>query len=175
DVVNGGPPDAAIRPNQILAVSLRHSMLSRERAASVVATVERELLTPVGLRSLSPADPRYLGRYEGDQRSRDAAYHQGTVWPWLLGPFFEAYLKINEFDAASRQRVSDWMKAWETELESGGLGQISEIYDGDAPHRPVGCTAQAWSVAELLRIQALLATTNESAAKPSARTLATTS
>ena len=93
DVVEDGLPDRSIRPNQIFAVSLHHSMLSADRARAVVETLERELLTPVGLRTLSPADPRYRGTYQGDQRNRDSAYHQGTVWPWLLGPFISAYVK----------------------------------------------------------------------------------
>src|SRR6185369_10198066 len=95
DVVNGGPPDASIRPNQIFAVSLPHSMLSAERAKLVVATVQQHLLTPYGLRSLAPSDPQYKGRYTGDPLNRDGAYHQGTVWPWLMGPFITAYTKVN--------------------------------------------------------------------------------
>ena len=95
DVVNGGPPDASIRPNQIFAVSLPHSMLSSERAKQVVSIVQQHLLTPYGLRSLAPSDPQYRGRYTGDGGSRDGAYHQGTVWPWLMGPFITAYIKVN--------------------------------------------------------------------------------
>ena len=96
DVIENGTADASIRPNQIFAVSLHYSMLPKDRALAVVATVERELLTPVGLRTLAPSDPRYRPRYEGDQRSRDSAYHQGTVWPWLLGPFITAYLRVHD-------------------------------------------------------------------------------
>jgi predicted glycogen debranching enzyme len=138
DVVNGDTPDAAIRPNQIFAVSLPHTMLDDARAKQVVAVVERELLTPFGLRSLSPRDPQYRGRYEGGVVSRDSAYHQGTVWPWLLGPFITASMKVNK-------QAGDWLAAFR------GLAQIPEVYDGDAPHRQGGCFAQAWSVAELLR------------------------
>ncbi|HEU4414993.1 MAG TPA: amylo-alpha-1,6-glucosidase [Candidatus Angelobacter sp.] len=151
DVVNSGAADASIRPNQILAVSLHHSMLAPERARAVVKTVERELLTPVGLRTLSPSDPRYRPRYEGDQRSRDSAYHQGTVWPWLLGPYVSAYVRVNGRTAEARARARELLRGLEQHLTEAGLGQISEIFDGDAPHQPRGCFAQAWSVAEVLR------------------------
>jgi glycogen debranching enzyme len=151
DVINGGPPDPSIRPNQIFAVSLHHSMLSPERANAVVRTVERELLTQVGLRSLSPSDPRYMGRYEGDQYHRDSAYHQGTVWPWLLGPFVTAYVRVNGGTPQARERALDLLRPLGEHLVGAGVGQIAEIFDGDPPHRPRGCFAQAWSVAELLR------------------------
>jgi predicted glycogen debranching enzyme len=151
DVVDGGQPDAAIRPNQIFAVSLYHSMLSGERARGVVETVERELLTPVGLRSLAVGDPHYRPRYEGDQYSRDSAYHQGTVWPWLLGPFIAAYVRVNGGRGAIREYAHSLVQGLEAHLSEAGLGQISEIFDADAPYRPRGCYAQAWSVAELLR------------------------
>ena len=151
DVVNGGPPDASIRPNQIFAVSLRHTMLSPDRAQQVVEVVQRELLTPYGLRTLSPCDPRYIGRYAGDPRSRDGAYHQGTVWPWLIGPFITAYVKVNGGSGTARAQAAEWLQPLRSHLSDAGLGQISEIFDGDPPHRPVGCFAQAWSVAEVLR------------------------
>ena len=151
DVIDNGLPDGSIRPNQIFAVSLHYSMLSAERARAVVDTVERELLTPVGLRTLSPADARYRGTYQGDQRSRDSAYHQGTVWPWLLGPFVSAYVKVNGGSEQSRSRANELLRGMEKHLTEAGLGQISEIFDGDAPHQPRGCFAQAWSVAEVLR------------------------
>jgi predicted glycogen debranching enzyme len=151
DVVNGGPADASIRPNQILAVSLKHSMLSPERAAAVVQVVARELLTPYGLRTLSPNDPRYIGRYGGDQHARDSAYHQGTVWPWFLGPFLSAYVSVNGGTAEARSQAAKWLEPFRRHLREGGLSQLSEILDGDAPYRPQGCIAQAWSVAELLR------------------------
>jgi len=151
DVVNGGAPDASIRPNQILAVSLKHSMLSPERAAAVVEAVARELLTPYGLRTLSPSDPRYIGHYGGDQHARDSAYHQGTVWPWLLGPFLSAYIRVNGGTAEARLQAAKWLEPFRMHLREAGLGQVSEILDGDLPHRPRGCIAQAWSVAELLR------------------------
>jgi predicted glycogen debranching enzyme len=151
DVVDNGVPDASLRPNQIMAVSLHHSMLSQDRARAVVEIVERELLTPVGLRTLSPSDPRYRPRYEGDQTSRDSAYHQGTVWPWLLGPFVTAYVRVNGGTAEARERAHEMLRGVEEYLREVGLGQISEICDGDAPHLTRGCFAQAWSVAEILR------------------------
>ena len=151
DVANGAPPDAAIRPNQIFAVSLPHSMLSPERAKQVVDIVQRHLLTPYGLRSLAPSDPQYRGRYTGDGRSRDGAYHQGTVWPWLMGPFITAYLKLNGRSEAALRQAQQWLTPLKQHLSEAGLGHISEIFEGDAPHRPVGCVAQAWSVAEILR------------------------
>lgn len=150
DVVDDAP-DASIRPNQIFAVSLPHSMLSMDRAKAVTEKVERELLTPVGLRTLAASDPKYIGRYGGDQRSRDAAYHQGTVWPWLLGPFVRAYLKVNANSAAARAQAKKWLQPFAERLSEAGLGTIPEIFDGDPPHRPCGCIAQAWSVAEILR------------------------
>jgi predicted glycogen debranching enzyme len=151
DVVNGGPPDASIRPNQIFAVSLPHSMLSPERANRVVEVVKEHLLTPYGLRSLAPSDSRYRGRYTGDGASRDGAYHQGTVWPWLMGPFITAYVKVNAGSESARRQAEVWLAPLKDHLTDAGLGHISEIFEGDAPHRPVGCIAQAWSVAELLR------------------------
>jgi glycogen debranching enzyme len=151
DVVNAGPPDASIRPNQIFAVSLPFSMLRPERARLVVEIVQKHLLTPYGLRTLAPSDPQYRGRYTGDQNSRDGAYHQGTVWPWLMGPFITAYLKVNGGTPAARQQADTWLASLKDHLADAGLGHISEIFEGDYPHRPVGCFAQAWSVAEILR------------------------
>jgi predicted glycogen debranching enzyme len=151
DVVNGGAPDSSIRPNQILAVSLPHTMLSPERSRLVVEVAQKHLLTPFGLRSLAPSDPQYCGRYTGDPVSRDAAYHQGTVWPWLMGPFVTAYTKVHGGGKPARRQAQSWLSAFKNHLADSGLGQVSEIFDGDAPHRPVGCIAQAWSVAELLR------------------------
>jgi glycogen debranching enzyme len=129
-------------------VSLRHSMLPPEMAARVVNTVERELLTPYGLRTLARGDPNYRGRYEGDQRSRDEAYHQGSVWPWLMGPFVDAFLRTG----GARGQVKDWLAPFEEYMRDEGVGQVPEVFDGDAPHRSGGCVAQAWSVGELLRV-----------------------
>ncbi len=151
DVTNGAPPDASIRPNQILAVSLTHSMLSPERAKRVVEKVQEHLLTPYGLRSLAPTDPQYRGRYTGGPWERDGAYHQGTVWPWLMGPFLTAYIQVNGDSDAARLQAAEWLAPLKAHLADAGLGHISEIFDGDAPHRPCGCVAQAWSVAEVLR------------------------
>jgi predicted glycogen debranching enzyme len=151
DVVNGQEKDESIRPNQILAVSLHYGMLAPTKARSVVQVVERELLTPMGLRSLSPGDPQYCPRYEGDGASRDSAYHQGTVWPWLLGPFVTAYVKTRGRTPESREQARRWIEGFEQHLETAGLGQISEVADAEAPFAPKGCIAQAWSVAELLR------------------------
>ena len=126
-------------------------MLSPERARQVVSVVEQHLLTPYGLRSLAPSDSHYRGRYTGDGVSRDGAYHQGTVWPWLMGPFITAYIKINGGSEAARRQAELWLTPLKEHLSDAGLGHISEIFEGDAPHRPVGCIAQAWSVAEILR------------------------
>ena len=154
DVVNGGERDAAIRPNQVLAVSLRYTMLPADMAARVVAAVERHLLTPFGLRTLAPSDPRYRGRYEGDPGSRDGAYHQGTAWPWLLGPFLTAYMETHGRSAAARKQAREWAGALARYLDDEGVGQLPEVFDGDPPHRAGGCIAQAWTVGELLRVAA---------------------
>jgi len=151
DVIDGDTRDASIRPNQIFAVSLKHSMLSEEKAKSIVAVVERELLTPYGLRSLSPGDSQYRPSYRGDSLSRDGAYHQGTVWAWLMGPFINAYLKVNGGSEESREQAGRWLSGFQAHLSEAGLGQISEIFDAEPPHTPRGCIAQAWSVGEILR------------------------
>jgi predicted glycogen debranching enzyme len=152
DVVNGGPPDPSIRPNQIFAVSLPHSMLPRDRSRSVVEKVEEHLLTPFGLRTLAPSDPQYRGHYTGGPKERDGAYHQGTIWSWLLGPFITAYIKVNGGSEEARRRAQAWLSPLESHLAEAGLGHVSEIFEGDTPHRPCGCIAQAWSVAEILRV-----------------------
>jgi predicted glycogen debranching enzyme len=151
DVIDGAECDGAVRPNQIFAASLHYPILGAERTKSMLAVVERDLLTPVGLRTLSPLDSRYCPRYEGGVRERDGAYHQGTVWPWLMGPFISAYVKAHGRSEESRQQARSWFEAFSEHTRTAGLGQISEILDAEAPHRPRGCIAQAWSVAELLR------------------------
>ena len=151
DVVTDGPADPSIRPNQIFAVSLAHSMLAADRARRVVEKVQQHLLTPYGLRTLAPSDPQYQGQYSGGPTERDGAYHQGTVWPWLMGPFITAYVKVNGCSETARRQAAGWLAALEDHLTDGGLGHISEIFSGQAPHRPCGCIAQAWSVAEILR------------------------
>jgi len=150
DVVDNNSIDASIRPNQVIAVSLSNSMISTTRALSILNVVQRELLTPRGLRTLSPNDSKYIGEYKGDPPARDGAYHQGTVWPWLMGPFITAYNKTfgNE---AGREFANKWFAQFQEHLDEACLGQVSEIFDGDAPHTPRGCVAQAWSVSELLR------------------------
>jgi glycogen debranching enzyme len=148
DVVDGDMRDASIRPNQIFAVSLFHKMLPPEKAKAVVDTVARHLLTPYGLRTLAPSDPHYRGRYEGDPASRDSAYHQGTVWPWLIGPFVEAYRLVYG-------QAPDCLGELQRYATDEGCGQLPEVFDGDPPHRPGGCIAQAWSVAEMLRVARL--------------------
>jgi predicted glycogen debranching enzyme len=144
----GAPPDASVRPNQVIALSLGYTMVPPDRARYILDAVERELLTSVGLRTLSPRDSHYIGRYRGGPVERDSAYHQGTVWPWLLGPFITAYVRTH--GSAGRERAGSWLEAFR-DLTTAGLGTIGEIFDGDAPHFPRGCFAQAWSVAELLR------------------------
>lgn len=149
DVVDDGNRDASIRPNQIIAVSLPHSMIDPERAKKIVDKVEAELLTPVGLRSLSPRDPKYVPIYIGSPFERDSAYHQGTVWGWLIGPFIDAYRKVYP---EREDRISEMLRGLNDHLLDAGVGQISEIFDGDFPHAPRGCPAQAWSVAEVMRV-----------------------
>ena len=156
DVVNGDRRDTSIRPNQIFAASLPNSPLELEQRRAVVEVVRRELLTPYGLRTLAVSESRYCGRIEGGPRQRDAAYHNGTVWPWLIGPFIEAYLGANGNSQAAKAQARLWLGPLITHMEEGCLGQIAEVFDGDAPHRPGGCFAQAWSIAEVLRA-ALLA------------------
>jgi predicted glycogen debranching enzyme len=153
DVVNGSEREGAIRPNQIFAVSLHYGMLSAEIEKAVTLAVESHLLTPFGLRTLAPSDPHYRGRYEGNQPQRDSAYHQGTVWPWLMGPYLTAYLKVNAASDEARAQAAEWLAELRRYLGDEGVGQLPEVFDGDAPHRAGGCIAQAWSIAELLRLE----------------------
>lgn len=150
DVVDGDSRDGSIRPNQVIAISLAHTMVAKQKAKSILRVVERELLTPCGLRTLSPNNSQYRGRYEGNALSRDGAYHQGTVWPWLIGPYLTAYVKTFG-ETVGRRIAAEWLNNFQPHLEESCLGQVSEIFDGDAPHTPRGCVAQAWSVAEPLR------------------------
>jgi glycogen debranching enzyme len=144
DVVNGDIRDAAVRPNQIFAVSLHHTMLDPVVARKVVDKVEAELLTPFGLRSLSPKDPNYIGTYIGSPLQRDGAYHQGTAWGWLIGPFVEAYLKVHSKDPKAEKRVASIIDHFKNHLTTAMAGQVSEIFDGDPPHTPRGAAAQAY-------------------------------
>ncbi|HET8646785.1 MAG TPA: amylo-alpha-1,6-glucosidase, partial [Vicinamibacteria bacterium] len=149
DVVDGeGGDDAACRPNQVFAISLPHPVLDRERWAPVMEAVRRRLLTPVGLRSLAPGHPDYKPRYYGDLRSRDAAYHQGTVWSWLIGPFVDAWLKLHPQE---RPRARGFLEGLRPHLDEACVGSISEIFDAEDPFAARGCVAQAWGVAEMLR------------------------
>ncbi len=152
DVVNETGRDDACRPNQIFAVSLLHSPLTEEQQHSVVEVVRRELLTPYGLRTLAMGHPKYQARYSGSQYDRDKAYHNGTIWPWLIGAFLEANLKVNHRSKASVEQSRRWLEPLVQSLEDGCIGSISEIYEAQPPHRPVGACAQAWSVAEVLRL-----------------------
>lgn len=153
-----GEDDAALRPNQIFAVGgLPFQVLEGEPAKRVVAIVERELLTPLGLRSLAPGEPGYQPRYQGGVRERDGAYHQGTVWPWLIGPFVEAWLRVHGDQFERRHEARRRFLAPLLEhLTAAGLGHVSEIADGEAPHCPRGCPFQAWSLGELLRVERML-------------------
>ena len=153
DVVDGevdGQPgdDPACRPNQIFALSLPHPILDRERWEPVLHTVRDRLLTPLGLRSLAPGHPDYKPKYDGDLRSRDAAYHQGTVWGWLIGPFLDAWLRVHPEDKAGAR---SFLEGFIPHLGEACLGQISEVFDAEEPWAPRGCAAQAWSIAEVLR------------------------
>ena len=154
DVIDGpAGDDASIRPNQILAVALEDSPLTAEQQRAVVDICQRELLTSFGLRSLSPRALQYRGHYERDQGQRDSAYHQGTVWGWLIGPFIHALLRVT----GDREQALTFLAPLENHLKIHGLGTASEIFDGDPPHTPQGCFAQAWTVAELLRAWASIA------------------
>jgi predicted glycogen debranching enzyme len=148
--------DPAIRPNQIFAVSLRDTPLRPDQQMAVVECVRRHLLTPYGLRSLAPCDPSYRGCYVGDQFMRDSAYHQGTVWGFLMGPYIEAYLRVNNYSRGAADVADDLLKGLVGHLYEAGIGTISEIFDGDAPHAPKGCFAQAWSVAQTIRAMVLI-------------------
>jgi predicted glycogen debranching enzyme len=149
DVLDGpNGNDPALRPNQLFAVSLPHSPLTAEQQKAVVDACARHLLTLHGLRSLDPRHPDYKGHHGGDRRMRDAAYHQGTVWGWLIGPFVSAHLRVYHDPALARSFLAPLIQ----ELDAHGVGSLSEIFDGDPPFTPRGCIAQAWSVAEVLRV-----------------------
>jgi predicted glycogen debranching enzyme len=150
DVVDkeGGGDDTSLRPNQVLAISLPHAVLDRARWEPVMCVVRDRLLTPVGLRSLAPGDPEFKARYYGDLRSRDAAYHQGTVWAWLIGPFIDAWIKLY---GPSPDGVRQLLDGFRTQFSDACVGSISEVFDAEPPFLPRGCVAQAWSVAEVLR------------------------
>jgi predicted glycogen debranching enzyme len=148
------PEDASVRPNQILAAAVP-GLLPEIKRRSILDVVTRELLTPYGLRTLSPRDPRYIGRYEGGPVQRDAAYHQGTVWPWLIGPYIDVLLSVNEGSRESKKRAREVLAPL-LSLDVRGIETLPEVFDGDEPHRPGGCISQAWSVAEVLRAKELI-------------------
>ena len=149
DVLDGeAGDDPAVRPNQLFAVSLDHPVLDKNRWAAVVGVCREKLLTPVGLRSLAPGSPDYKSRYFGDLRSRDAAYHQGTVWGWLIGPFVDAWRKVHPDDPTAGREL---LEGFRDHLSEACVGSISEVFDAEPPYCPRACIAQAWSVAEVLR------------------------
>jgi predicted glycogen debranching enzyme len=153
DVIDGeAGDDASLRPNQLLALSLRHPVLDARRWQAVLDIVGDRLLTPVGLRSLAEGHPDYQPRYSGDLRARDAAYHQGTVWGWLIGPYVDAWLKLHPGD---RDQARTLLAGFVRHLDAACIGSISEIFDADPPYTARGCIAQAWSVAEVLRLWSL--------------------
>ena len=154
DVVDGpGGDDLSLRPNQLLAVALPEPLLAPDEARSVVDACRRSLLVPLGLRTLAPGDPAYHGAYGGDRLARDGAYHQGTAWSWLVGPYADALRRTGAGDAEVRALVAPFVE----HLRDAGLGTVGEIFGGDPPHEPAGCFAQAWGVAEVLRIARTLA------------------
>jgi glycogen debranching enzyme len=150
DVVDaeGGGNDNSCRPNQVFAISLDYPVLEEARWTAVMDVVTERLLTPVGLRSLAPGSPDYKPKYYGDLRSRDAAYHQGTVWAWLIGPYIDAWIKLHPEQASEARK---FLVGFVPHLSEAGMGTISEVFDAEPPYTPRGCIAQAWSVAEVLR------------------------
>ena len=148
-----GGLDASMRPNQVFAVSLEFTMLGQEKSRKVVDALNRELVTPYGLRTLSLDDPKFIGKCIGDRRSRDKAYHNGTIWPWLLGPYITAYLKVNEYSQQAKKYALENLVVplLSIGIHQGGLGTVNEIYDCDPPNDPHGCISQAWSIGEPLR------------------------
>jgi glycogen debranching enzyme len=139
--------DPSLRPNQVIALGLVYPLIEGEPARRALDVVSAKLLTPYGLRTLSPDDPRYLSSYRGDQRARDAAYHMGMAWPWLLGPYLDARQRLD----GERRGVRRLLEPFSAHLLDAGLGTISEVFEPEPPYRPVGCIAQAWSVGEVLR------------------------
>ena len=151
DVIQGDFKDTAIRPNQIFGISLPFSPLDKTQQKAVLDVVTGHLLTPFGLRSLTPKNEKYCGKYTGNPWQRDCAYHQGTVWPWLIGAYCDAYAKVHGTGKTQRKEIAKIIQPLLDHLGGAGLGSVAEIFEGNAPHRPVGCFAQAWSVSELLR------------------------
>jgi predicted glycogen debranching enzyme len=154
DYIHDDFKDMSVRPNQVIAAAMTYSPLTAEMKKSILDVVESELLTPRGLRTLSPKNPSYKGVYEGNQEQRDQAYHQGTAWPWLLEHFCKTYLDIHKQTGLSF--VKKIYQGFEEEMSVHGIGSVSEIYNGDPPHRGRGAISQAWSVAALLRIRRMI-------------------
>ena len=149
DVIDeNGVPDPGLRPNQLFAISLPHALIDGDKASCILKIVEEKLYTPVGIRSLTKEDPRYTAAYGGDQWHRDGSYHQGTAWSWLLGPYVDAIMKVKD----DKREAKQVLEKFSYHLNEGCIGSVSEIFDADAPHHPRGCIAQAWGVAELMRV-----------------------
>ena len=151
DVVTKTKIDSSIRPNQIFSISLDFPILKKNRSTAVIDVVSSKLLTPFGLRTLNTDNPNYKGYYIGDRANRDSAYHNGTVWPWLLGSYITAISKTKTSQQINNDKDNLLINLLKNNLYSYGLGQINEIFDGNFPYKPRGCISQAWSVAELLR------------------------
>ena len=154
DVVDGDFTDISIRPNQVIAAAMDYSPLDLNMKNNLLEVVRKQLLSPKGLRTLAPTDPRYKGIYEGNQETRDNAYHQGTAWPWLLEHFVKAWLEVHRNTGLSLAKQIYY--GFEEDMTIHGIGSISEIYDGDPPHTPRGAVSQAWSVGSLLRIYEMI-------------------
>ena len=150
DVISTNGPDPSFRPNQLFSISLPYPLLNREQARSVVQLVRRHLLTPAGIRTLEPADPNYRPFFEGDMRSRDSAYHQGTVWPWLIGPYVTAYLYAFDNSPEAIAHCREATQSILNLMNTYCLGTIGEVFDAEPPHNPGGCPAQLWSVAQTI-------------------------
>jgi glycogen debranching enzyme len=161
DIIDGEQgDDASLRPNQIFTIALQFPMLAHHYWRPVLETVSEKLLTPVGLRTLAPGHKDFKSRYDGDLRARDAAYHQGTVWPWLIGYFLDAWRRLTPTDD---ERVRTFLHGFDDALRVAGVGTLSEIFDAEAPYTARGCIAQAWSVAEVLRSMLSVAHGNKAA------------
>jgi len=157
DVIDeNGNPDPSLRPNQLLAASLPFALIDDEQACAILKIIDEKLYTPVGLRSLAPGDPRYVGVYGGDPNKRDACYHQGTVWSWLLGPYIDAIMYAPDYTGpdglSGKEKARKIIDTFSHHLHTSCVGSISEMFDGETPHFPRGCVAQAWSVGEILRV-----------------------
>jgi len=152
NIDENGNLDSSLRPNQLFAISLPFSLVEADKAKMVLEKIEEELYCSVGLRTLPKTDPRYVSSYGGDVYSRDGSYHQGTVWSWLLGPYIDAIMKVGKNNEEAKQKAAGVIEKFKYHLNEGCVGSVSEIFDAEAPHHPRGCVAQAWGVAEILRV-----------------------